>query len=157
MISLIVAHSDNKVIGKDNTLIWRQKADLVNFKNLTKNTTVIMGRKTYESIGKPLPNRLNIVISKTVKHIDGVIVVSSMKKALSKADRNKDIFIIGGEQIYNLAIGYCKRLYITEIHTDIEGDAFFNLNIEDFKNIESTKFNSDTENEYDYTFQVYER
>jgi dihydrofolate reductase len=120
-VSIIVAQASNRGIGYDNKLMWRQSDDLKRFKQLTTGHTVIMGRKTFDSIGKPLPNRKNIIISrKTDLQIDGCIVVNSIEAALQLAQNESasEVFIIGGGEIYALTLPISNTLYVTEINTD---------------------------------------
>ncbi len=126
MISIIAAMTKNRAIGKDNKLPWKLPEDLKNFKKLTTGNTIIMGRKTYESIGKPLPNRNNIVVSSTMQPSNGVQVCKNIQEALEKAkSHGKEIFIIGGAQIYEQTIPIADKLYITHVKQEYEGDAFF--------------------------------
>ena len=125
-ISVIVAMSKNCVIGINNSLPWHISDDLKRFKKLTTNHPIVMGRKTFDSIGKPLKERLNIVISKNKKlKIDGVTIVNSLDEAIRITKDSPNIFIIGGEQIYRLAMPIATHLYLTEVDISIEGDAFF--------------------------------
>ena len=125
-ISIIVAMSQNFVIGLNNQLPWHISEDLQNFKKITLNHCVIMGRKTYDSIGKPLKDRRNIVISRNNSLlIDGVEVVNSLDKAISMVDDSSEIFIIGGEQIYTISLPLVTHLYVTKVYGDYKGDAFF--------------------------------
>ena len=125
-ISLIVAMSQNSVIGLNNQLPWYIPEDLKNFKKITLNHCVIMGRKTYDSIGKPLKDRRNIVISRNNSLlINGVEVVNSLDKAISMVDDSSEIFIIGGEQIYTISLSLATHLYITKVNANYKGDAFF--------------------------------
>ena len=125
-ISIIVAMSKNFVIGLNNKLPWHITEDLKNFKKTTVNHCVIMGRKTYDSIGKPLKDRRNIVISRNkLLLIDGVDVVNSLEKAISLVEEPNEIFIIGGEQIYQIALSLATHLYVTKVHDHYKGDAFF--------------------------------
>ena len=125
-ISIIVAMSNNSVIGFNNGLPWYLSEDLKNFKKTTLNHTVIMGRKTFDSIGKPLKDRKNIVITRnTSLRISGVVVVNSLSEAISMVKIPNEIFIIGGEQIYKAALPLAKNLYITRVDGDFDGDAFF--------------------------------
>jgi dihydrofolate reductase len=154
-ISIIVAVAENGVIGKDNQLLWRLSEDLKLFKKRTSHHAVIMGRKTYDSIGKPLPNRLNIVISRGKDlEIEGCLVANSLEKAIEKAknESEKDeVFIIGGEKIYNLAENLATKLYLTKVYAILEGDAFFNLKpYENWKMISSIAYQKDEKNEYDF-------
>lgn len=125
-ITIIVAASENSVIGYKNALPWHISEDLKNFKKITINHSVIMGRKTFESIGKPLKDRRNIVISrdKTLK-IEGVEVVNSLDDAVCRTKDENEIFIIGGEQIYKIALPIATNMHITRVYRTIEGDAFF--------------------------------
>jgi|TARA_B110000459_G_C16594937_1_gene488108 dihydrofolate reductase len=131
-ISIIVAMSQNSVIGLRNELPWHISEDLKNFKKITLNHSVIMGRKTYYSIGKPLKDRKNIVISRdTSLKIDGVEVVNSLEKAILKTDESSEIFIIGGQQIYSIALPLATHMYITKVNDIFDGDAFFPDYVED--------------------------
>jgi dihydrofolate reductase len=131
-ISIIVAMSQNSVIGLRNELPWHISEDLKNFKKITLNHSVIMGRKTYYSIGKPLKDRKNIVISRdTLLKIDGVEVVNSLEKAILKTDESSEIFIIGGQQIYSIALPLATHMYITKVNGIFDGDAFFPDYVED--------------------------
>jgi dihydrofolate reductase len=155
MINIIVAASLNNVIGKDNSLIWRQSADLKRFKELTTGKTVVMGRKTYDSIGKPLPNRRNVVITRQNIEIPGCEVVHSLEEAIKLDD---EIFILGGGEIYQKSIILADRIYLTRLHVEVEGDTYFpQLCYFDWKieNIES--FKKDDKNQFDYQFITYVR
>lgn len=137
IISLIAAVSKNNVIGGGNTLLWNLPADMKHFRDITRGHTVIMGRKTYESIGKPLPDRKNIVITRDVNYFQpGIDIVSSLDEALRVAslehgkgfEENQDeveVFVIGGGEIYRQSIEKANKLYITEIQQDFEGDTLF--------------------------------
>jgi dihydrofolate reductase len=130
LISIIVAVSENGVIGKDNQLLWRLPDDLKRFKQLTLNHPMIMGRKTFESIGKPLPGRTSIVITSQKEFsADGVVVAHSLDEALDKARsiEASEAFIIGGGEIYKQALPLTDRLYVTEVKTSIDGDTFFEI------------------------------
>ena len=126
MIAIIAAMTKQRVIGKDNQLPWHISEDLQNFKRLTVGNTVIMGRKTFASIGKPLPHRKNIVISGSLKAIAGVEVCASVQAGIEKAKSyGKDIFIIGGARIYEQTIPLADRMYISYVKKEYEGDTFF--------------------------------
>ncbi len=126
MINLIVAMTKDRVIGKDNQMPWHISEDLKNFKRLTTGNTVIMGRNTYFSLGKPLPNRNNIVISHEKMDAEGVDVCYSIDEALEKArSYNTEIFIIGGAMIYKTMLAYAERLYISYVKKDYDGDTYF--------------------------------
>lgn len=125
-ISIIVAMSKNRVIGVKNSLPWHISEDLKRFKRLTTGYPIIMGRKTFESIGKPLPERRNIVVSRNQNlKVQDVEVVKSIEDALKICSSENLIFIIGGEQIYNLAMPYANNIHLTEVNKEVEGDAFF--------------------------------
>lgn len=130
MISIIVAVAENGAIGKDNQLLWRLSDDLKQFKALTTGHAVIMGRKTFESIGKPLHNRTNIVITRQgkVSNDESVLTANSIKKAIEIAKRLKgdeEIFIIGGGNIYEQSLGITDKIYLTEVKVTIDGDTYF--------------------------------
>jgi dihydrofolate reductase len=125
-LSIIVAMSSNRAIGINNTLPWHLTEDLKHFKSLTTGHTIIMGRKTYESIGKPLPNRRNIVVSRNLNTFyDGVEIVHSLEDAFSISSNDEEVFIIGGSNIYEQSLNLVEYLFITEIAKAFEGDAFF--------------------------------
>ena len=131
-ISIIVAMSQNSVIGLKNELPWHISEDLKNFRKITINHSVIMGRKTYDSIGKPLKDRNNIVISRNASLvIDGVEVVNSFENAISKTNESSETFIIGGGQIYSIALPIATHMYITKVDGIFDGDAFFPDYIQD--------------------------
>ena len=130
LISIRVAVTENGVIGKDNQLLWRLPDDMKRFKQLTMGNPIIMGRKTYESIGKPLPGRTSIVITRNPEYkLDEAIVVNSLQEAISKAREldAQEAFIIGGGDLYRQAQSVSDRLYITEIHTTMHGDTYFEI------------------------------
>ncbi|RMF05826.1 dihydrofolate reductase [Candidatus Woesearchaeota archaeon] len=125
-VSIIAAMTRDRVIGKDNRLLWHIPEDLRNFKRITSGNIVIMGRKTFESIGRPLPNRTNIVISRTMPEREGVIVCRSIPEALDEAEKHEgEIFIIGGANIYEQFMPLADRLLISLVEGSYEGDAFF--------------------------------
>ena len=125
MVSIIVAYSKNRVIGYKGKMPWKIKGEQVWFRELTLNQTVIMGRKTYESIGKPLENRLNIIVSSTLFFDEeNLKTARSLNEAISLAN-SEEVFIIGGQQLYEEAITIADTLYITEIDIEVEGDTFF--------------------------------
>ena len=127
-ISIIVAHSRNMVIGKANALLWRLPEDLKRFKKLTTSHPIIMGRKTYQSINRPLPDRTNIIVTRDENlEIPGCIIVHSVTGAIEKAKEfdREEIFIIGGAEIYKEILSLVDRLYVTKVDLDVEGDAFF--------------------------------
>ena len=125
-VTIIVAASENLVIGYKNALPWHISEDLKHFKQITINHSVVMGRKTFESIGKPLKERRNIVVSRdrTLK-IEGVEVVNSLDEAIHRTKNENEIFIIGGEQIYKIAMPIATHMHVTKVYNNIKGDAFF--------------------------------
>ena len=127
MITIIAAIGKNNELGKDNQLLWHLPADLKHFKNLTSGHPIIMGRKTYESIGKPLPNRTNIVVSRKDDWFEeGILIVPSLKDAIKHAKKiNENIFIIGGGEIYRHTINIADRLEITQVNHQTDADVFF--------------------------------
>lgn len=159
-LSIAVAVGENYAIGKNNQLLWHMPADLKFFKQTTSGHTVIMGRKTFDSVGRPLPNRRNIVITRdaTLK-IDGVEVVNSLDEALSiSKDEEKDVFIVGGAEIYRQALPKTNTLFLTTIHHNFEADTFFpEIDKSEWKLISSEPHKADEKNKYDYTFEVFER
>lgn len=154
MINIIVAASLNNVIGKDNKLLWRQSADLKRFKELTSGKTVVMGRKTYDSIGKPLPNRRNIVITRQSIQIPGCEVVHSLEDSLKLDD---EIFILGGGEIYQKSIILADKIFFTLIETEIEGDTYFPVLDNEWKIEYKENFLKDEKNQFDYQFINYVR
>jgi dihydrofolate reductase len=158
-ISIVVAISENNAIGKDNQLLWHLPADLKHFKNITTGYPIIMGRKTYESIGKPLPNRRNIIITrqKDLK-LEGVEVVHSVGNALSLCDAEEEIFIIGGAEIYKSALAFTNRIYLTTVHEHYEADVFFPILAMDEWTITDQEYHpADEKNSVAYTFSTLER
>jgi dihydrofolate reductase len=124
-ISIIVAIAQNYAIGKNNQLLWHMPNDLKHFKQITSGRTIIMGRKTYESVGKPLPNRRNIVVTRQDMDIPGCEVVKSIEEGLSLCTGEDEVFIGGGAEIYRQAMDITDRIYLTIIHKDFEADTFF--------------------------------
>lgn len=155
MVNIVAAISNNGVIGKGNKLPWHLPVDLKYFKQLTTGHTVVMGRKTFESIGKPLPKRTNIVITrdKQFKH-DGVFVTHDYRSVFGLKG---EVFVIGGRDIYELFLPECNRLYITRVHATIHGDIYFPYIPNHFE-LKSYKYlKSDEENIYDIDFCVYDK
>jgi len=159
-LSIAVATGENFAIGKDNQLLWHMPADLKFFKQTTSGHTVIMGRKTFDSVGKPLPNRRNIVITrdKDLK-IEGAEVVNSLDDALSiTQNEEKPVFIIGGAEIYRQALPKTETLYLTTIHHNFEADTFFpEFDRNEWNVISTEPHQADEKNKYDYTFEVLKR
>ena len=126
MLSIIVAMSENRVIGRDGALPWHLPADLTRFKQLTMGHAIVMGRKTYESIARPLPGRRSIVLSRNVDYRPvGVDVVANLQEALKQTDDQQEVFVIGGSSLYQMALPVADRIYLTEVATKLEGDVLF--------------------------------
>jgi dihydrofolate reductase len=158
-ISIVAAMAENNVIGKDNKLIWHMPADLKHFKELTSGHHIVMGRKTWESIGqKPLPNRTSIVITRDKNYkAEGALVVDSLEKALDAVKNDDEVFVVGGGEIYKEAMSKADKLYITRIHHKFEGDTFFpEIGKEWFEAIYND-FEKDDKNKYDFSLCEYER
>lgn len=160
-ISIIVAMGLNNAIGKNNALLWHLPNDLKMFKSLTSGHAILMGRKTYESIGRPLPNRNNIVISTNIDlKIEGCTVFSSVSDALSalRSTEATEIFIIGGGQIYNETFHFVDRMYLTKVNENFEGDVFFpEINFEKWNMISSSHFDKDEKHAFDFDFEIWDR
>ena len=159
MISIVVAASRNGVIGVDGDLPWRLPDDLRYFKQLTTGKPVVMGRKTYESIGRPLPNRQNIVITRNpVFEAPGCDVVSSPEEALRAAGNVDEVMVIGGGTIYEQFAGRVDRIYLTSVHTEIDGDVFFEAPDSSlWRQAASTHHPADERHQYAFDFQTFER
>ncbi|WP_282126151.1 dihydrofolate reductase [Marinifilum flexuosum] len=158
-LAIIVAASRNNVIGKDNQLIWRLSADLKRFKALTTGHTIIMGRKTFDSIGKPLPNRTSVIITRQENYKqEGCIVVHSLEEALDVVKDQDKVFIIGGGTIYEQAMEKADELYLTLVHKEFEGDTFFpEIKSAQWESITREDCMPDEKNEYPYSFIDYKR
>jgi dihydrofolate reductase len=156
--SIIVAMSENRVIGVKNELPWRLKKDLQNFKQVTMGHTLIMGRKTFESIGRPLPGRRNIVITRQENYIhDGIEVASSPEEALSFCV-DDEVFIVGGAEIYKAMLDHADRIYLTLVEAHVEGDAWFPAFAnEEWEEVDREFHAADDENEHAFAFVIYDR
>lgn len=160
ILSMVVAHADNRIIGKDNDMPWRLPADLAYFKKTTLGKPIVMGRKTYESIGRPLPGRQNIVISRDETYqAEGVDVVNSVEQALIKAGDVEEVMVIGGGAIYTHCLPAAQRLYITHIAATIDGDTQFPVydTVNDWNKVSSEHYAADDKNAYNLDFSVYHR
>jgi len=158
MISIIVAMDENRLIGSNNALPWHLSADLQHVKQLTTGHAIILGRKNYESIGRPLPNRKNIVISRNPDYdAPGCVVVNSIEAAL-KAAAGDDIFIFGGAKIYEQMFDLAERMYLTQIHATFEGDSWFpKYDPAGWEEIERQDFSANEKNPYSYSFITLEK
>lgn len=159
MVTIIAAVGRNKALGKNNDLIWHLPADLRRFKEVTRGHHVIMGRKTFESLGKPLPNRTNIIVSRNSNYkADGCIVVGSLEEALKEAQSDPNPYILGGAQIYEQALEVADRMDLTLVHEDFEADAFFpDFSDENWEETGRQDFKKDEKNPYDYSFVQYKK
>ena len=159
MLSIIVAVAENNVIGKDNDLIWHLPGDLKHFKETTTGHYVIQGRKTYESCGRPLPNRTNVIITRDKNYkADGCIVVHSLEQAISEAKNDPEAFIIGGGKIYEQALSLVDRIYLTKVHHLFEGDTFFpEINNDEWIEVDRRDFEPDEKNKYAFTILILDR
>jgi len=158
--SIIVAQSQNAVIGINNSLPWYLPADLKRFKDITMGHHMIMGRKTYESIGKPLPGRTSIVITRNKElSYPGCIMAHSLNEAYTIAKNNNEteVFVIGGAELIKQAIDTCDTLYLTTIHQDFKGDTFLDPLASTWKKKEEVTYQSDEKNLYSYSFMTYQK
>ncbi|MCG8437795.1 MAG: dihydrofolate reductase [Pseudomonadales bacterium] len=164
-LSMMVAKASNNVIGRDNKLPWYLPNDLKYFKQVTFGKPVIMGRKTWESLKGPLPGRTNIVITRQPDYLaDGAKVVATLDDAVAMAENvafiegQEEAVIMGGAEIYSLALPQAERLYLTEVHANVEGDTFFpEYDASEWQQIAREDFAAEGPNPYDYSFVVYER
>jgi dihydrofolate reductase len=158
-ISIVVALAANRVIGDRNRLPWHLPADLQHFKQLTMGKPILMGRKTWESIGRPLPGRTNIVITRDEDYsAEGCVVVHSMEAALQAAGDSAEVMVIGGAEFYRQALPYAKTLYLTCVEGEFEGDTFFpELDDQEWREAERTDFEPDEKNPHAYSFVRLER
>ncbi|MBI1286708.1 MAG: dihydrofolate reductase [Flavobacteriales bacterium] len=157
MITIIVAADENNVIGKDNDLIWHLPDDLKFFKQKTSGHPIVMGRKTYESVGRPLPNRTNIIITRDKGfQAEGCVVVNALDEALSVA-KDDEIFIVGGAEIYKQAFPITDRIYLTRVHGTFDGDRFFPELGNEWKEVESVLHPKDEKHVCAFTFKTYEK
>lgn len=183
ILSIVVAMDENRLIGVNNRLPWRLPADMRHFRNLTRNHVIIMGRKTYESIGKPLSDRINIVLTQNQHYIaPGCLVTHSVHEALKIAqencnkqaptetvDANKhnmhavsptrhEVFVLGGGEVYRLLLPYCERVYLTIVHHQFKGDSYFPvLPSADWQEVDRMDCMADVDNPYDYSFVCLDR
>jgi len=159
IISIIVAMDKKGVIGLDGDLPWHLSADLKHFKSITMGKPLIMGRKTHESIGRPLPGRKNIVLTHSQEFkTEGCTVVYSLEEALIAAGEIDEVMIMGGSGIYDQALARADRLYLTEVHADVNGDVYFpEFDRSEWVEIEREDHSADDKNNFDYSFVVMER
>ena len=161
MVTIIAAIAENNALGKDNDLIWHLPADLKRFKKVTSGHYILMGRNTFESIGKPLPNRTSVIITRNNDYFkDGCLIANSLEDAIELAADEEEVFIIGGAQIYKYAIenNLADKLDITIVHESFEADVFFpEIDAKIWKEVAREDFKADEKNKYDYSFVSYVR
>ena len=159
LITIIVAAAENNIIGNDNKLIWHLSDDLKRFKELTKGHHVIMGRKTFESMPKALPNRTNVIITRKKDYFaENAIVTNSLDEAIKLTSDDPQPFIIGGGEIYKIALNISDRIELTRVHHNFDGDTYFpNIDSKIWTEINRTKKKKDDKHKYDYTFITYEK
>jgi len=159
MITLIAAVAENNAIGKKNQLLWHLPDDFQRFKNLTTGHYIIMGRKTFESFPKPLPNREHVVITRNGNYNKtGITVVCSIEEAIKVCPKNEEVFIIGGAEIYSQAIEIADKIDITKVHSSFEADAFFpEFDLNQWEIVNSAYHPIDERHAFDFTFQTYLR
>ena len=157
-VSIVVAISQNHAIGKDNKLLWHLPKDLKHFKEITTGGTVIMGRKTYDSVGRPLPNRRNIIVTRQQIEIEGCEVVNSVEAALDLCRDEAEVFIVGGAEIYKLAMHLTDRIYLTIVHADFEADSYFpEIKADIWKEVARQDHEADEKNPLPFSFITLER
>jgi dihydrofolate reductase len=159
-ISIIAAVSDNNVIGRDNRIPWRQSSDLKRLKTLTMGHHMLMGRKTFQSLERPLPGRTIVVITRDPAFKpDGVLTANSLEHAIDLASLDDEMFIAGGTAIFEQGIHRADRMYLTRVHTEVEGDAFFPEfdDVTEWSLVDVEHFEPDEKNQYPYSFLTYER
>jgi dihydrofolate reductase len=161
MITIIAAIAKNNALGKDNDLIWRLPADLKRFKKVTSGHHILMGRNTFESIGKPLPNRTSVIITRNNTYFkEGCLIANSIEEAIELAKEEEHVFIIGGAQIYQQAIerDLVDQLDITLVHQEFEADVFFpDIDKKIWKEVSREDFKADEKNKYDFSFISYQK
>ncbi len=159
-ISIIVAAAENGVIGKDNQLLWKLSSDLKRFKHITTGHYILLGRKTFESIGKPLPNRTSLIISRNFQcDFENCFVFATINDAIVYAAQKnqEEIFVIGGGEIYKQIMPLTTTIHLTIVHTEIEGDTYFEYDDSNWKVLHSEFVEKDEKNEFDSTYVVLER
>jgi dihydrofolate reductase len=161
LIKILVAFDENRVIGKNNALIWHLPADLQRFKTLTTGHVIIMGRKTYESIGRPLPNRTTIAITRQETfNPEGILVSHSLEEAILKAKSisREDIYIVGGAEIYQMSLAVADQILVTQLHDIFDGDTYFpEIPLDTWEIVTREKGISDEKNKFQYSFLTYQK
>jgi dihydrofolate reductase len=160
MLTLIAATSTNNALGKDNQLVWHLPDDFKRFKSLTSNHYIILGRKTFESFPKPLPNRTHVIITrqKNYEVPENCIVVSSLEKAIEVCPKNEEVFIIGGGEIYKQSIDIADKIELTRVHTTVEADTFFpEINLKKWEVVFEEHHEKDEKHAFEFTFITYKK
>jgi dihydrofolate reductase len=159
MIIMIAAAAENNALGKDNGLVWHLPDDFKRFKNLTSGHAIIMGRKTFESFQKPLPNRLHIIITRQKNYqAEGCLVVSNLENAIALTDKNQDAFVIGGGEIYKLALSFTDKIELTRVHDSFEADTYFpEIDEKEWQLIHEEYHPKDEKHKIDFTYQTFTR
>lgn len=159
MITLIAAVSDNNALGKNNELLWHLPDDFKRFKEITSHHHIVMGRKTFESLPRLLPNRTHIVISRQMEYLhDGARIVSSLDEALNTVPENQDVFVIGGGEIYSMGMAIADKIELTRVHAHFDADVFFpEINLDYWQLIFQEYHPKDEKHVYDFTFETYLR
>ena len=157
MITLIAAAAQNNALGKNNDLLWHLPDDFKRFKQLTTEHYIVMGRKTFESFPKPLPNRTHIIITRQNDYlVEGCMVVNSLQEAIKKSPKNEEVFIIGGGEIYNQSIEIADKIELTRVHEIFDADAFFpEIDLNVWKLTQEEYHPKDEKHQYDFTFQTF--
>lgn len=164
-LSLICAMDENMVIGSNNSLPWHLPEDLKYFKRTTMGSCIIMGRKTYESIGRPLPGRTNIIVTRSRDYeVENARVVDCLTDAIELAetisfiDGSEEAFVIGGAELYKHALPFVDRMHLTMVHAEVDGDTYFpDFDVEEWEEVSKEHFDADEANPYDYSICVFER
>jgi dihydrofolate reductase len=160
MLTLIAATSTNNALGKDNQLVWHLPDDFKRFKALTSNHFIVLGRKTFESFPKPLPNRTHVIITRNRNYEapEGCIVVSSLEKAIEVCPKEEEVFIIGGGEIYKQSIDVADKIELTRVHTEVEADTFFpEIDPKKWKVVFEEQHLKDEKHAFDFTFITYQK
>ena len=159
MIIMIAATAENNALGKDNGLVWHLPDDFKRFKNLTSGHPIIMGRKTFESFQKPLPNRLHIIITRQKNYqAEGCLVVSNLENAIALTYKNQDAFVIGGGEIYQQALSFTDKIELTRVHDSFEADTFFpEIDEKEWQLIQEEYHPKDEKHKIDFTYQTFTR
>lgn len=159
LLSIIVAMDKNRVIGKDNDLPWRLSADLQHFKKITMGKPIVMGRKTYDSIGRPLPGRENIILTRDSSFkAEGCTIMHSLDEIFEYCEDQEEIMIMGGATLYEVTLKLANKLYITEVHAEVEGDTWFpEIDFNNWTETSREDYKADEKNDFNFSFVQFER